>query len=55
MTGLTRQLAEFVSGLAFERLPQTAVETAKRGAAARLFERLSRLEAQAAVAGLYAR
>ncbi|MGH8697492.1 MAG: MmgE/PrpD family protein, partial [Burkholderiales bacterium] len=32
MTGLTRQLAEFVSGLAFEKLPQTAVETAKRGA-----------------------
>jgi 2-methylcitrate dehydratase PrpD len=32
MAGLTRQLAEFVSGLAFEKLPQTAVETAKRGA-----------------------
>lgn len=32
MPGLTRQLAEFVSGLAFEKLPQTAVETAKRGA-----------------------
>ncbi len=31
-TGLTRQLAELVSGLAFERLPLTAVETAKRGA-----------------------
>lgn len=32
MTGLTRQLAEFVSALAFEKLPQTAIETAKRGA-----------------------
>jgi 2-methylcitrate dehydratase PrpD len=32
VAGLTRQLAEFVSGLAFEQLPQTAVETAKRGA-----------------------
>jgi 2-methylcitrate dehydratase PrpD len=32
VTGLTRQLAEFVAGLAFEKLPQTAVETAKRGA-----------------------
>jgi len=32
MAGLTQQLAAFVAGLAFEKLPQQAVETAKRGA-----------------------
>ncbi len=32
MTGLTRQLAEFIATIAFDRLPAGAVETAKRGA-----------------------
>jgi 2-methylcitrate dehydratase PrpD len=32
MAGLTQQLAEFAAGLAFEKLPREAVETAKRGA-----------------------
>ena len=32
MSGLTRQLAEFVSGIEFPQLPPQAVETVKRGA-----------------------
>ncbi len=32
MTGLTKQLAEFISTIAFDRLPAEGVETAKRGA-----------------------
>ena len=32
MTGLTLQLAEFISTMSFDRLPAAAVETAKRGA-----------------------
>jgi 2-methylcitrate dehydratase PrpD len=32
MPGLTRRLADFIAGLAFDRLPNAAVETAKRGA-----------------------
>lgn len=32
MTGLTRQLAEFIASISFDRLPGEAVETVKRGA-----------------------